>query len=168
MMEVGFTGIHLKEFATMSSKKSKQRTSKNRRRKTASSAQPYVKLEPRKLLAITLVDGIVEIEGTIEDDVVTVEPIGDSAISVSLNSDESIRFSVEDVIRVRFRGLRGDDTFTNNSDVDSTAFGHDGDDVFIGGGGNNRFQGGDGRDVLTGGPRNDVIRGRDGLSLIHI
>ena len=114
-----------------------------------------------------LVDGIVEIEGTLNDDVVTIEALNEREIEVNLNGDEIETFQTDEITRIRFRALRGDDSFTNNSDVDSTAYGHDGDDVFIGGGGHNRFQGGDGRDELIGGPRNDVIRGRDGNDIIN-
>ena len=153
----------------MSSKKNSKNTSKNRRQKSDLAGQQYMQFEPRNLLAITLVDGIVEIEGTLENDVVTIDPVDDDDrfFQVDLNGVENEQFRFADVLRVRFRALKGDDTFTNNTDVDSTAYGHDGDDVFIGGGGHNRFQGGDGRDELTGGPRNDVIRGRDGNDIIN-
>ena len=151
----------------MSLWKKSVRKSQNRRTKNGPLVESYSCLEPRNMLSITLVDGIVEIEGTLNDDTVTVEPRqAGAAIVVTLNDDEQT-FQVEDITRVRFRGLQGDDTFTNTSDVDSTAFGHAGNDVFIGGGGHNRFQGGDGRDELTGGPRNDVLRGRDGNDIIN-
>lgn len=152
----------------MSLWKKSVRKSNTRRAKNGAFVKSYSCLESRNMLSITLVDGIVEIEGTLDDDVVTVEPRQDgNRIIVTLNDDVTESFDVEDISRVRFRALQGDDTFTNTSDVDSTAFGHAGNDVFIGGGGHNRFQGGDGRDELTGGPRNDVLRGRDGNDIIN-
>lgn len=150
----------------MPSKKPKHQSSSRRRKANCLTGQPYCQLENRNMLTITLVDGIVEVEGTLGDDVVNVDPAAtEQSFTVTLNG-ESETFAVEDVLRVRFRGRMGNDVFTNTTDVDSTAYGHDGDDVFIGGGGHNRFQGGDGRDELIGGPRNDVIRGRDGNDII--
>lgn len=55
-----------------------------------------------------------------------------------------------DFTRIEFRGLAGDDTFTNSTGIPCTA---------DGGAGNDTLRGGYGRDVLIGGPGNDALYG---------
>ncbi len=134
------------------------------------SSQDYATLEPRQLLvaeiAFDAATGFIEIEGTNEIDRVNIDMVDENSISVSLTGVATETFPISLVNRIRFRALSGDDVFVNNTDIDSTAFGHDGNDRFVGGGGHNRFQGGDGDDTLIGGRRNDSIRGRDGNDTI--
>ncbi len=140
-----------------------------RTRKACRNGSRYDRLEVRNLLAGISYDAdtsTVLIEGSVNNDVVTIEMVGDDMISVDLTGFDQQQFAVEDVELIRFRALAGDDQFTNNTDISSTVFGHDGDDTLIGGNGFNRFQGGDGNDTLVGGTRNDTLRGREGNDVI--
>ncbi|MEM9410521.1 MAG: calcium-binding protein [Planctomycetota bacterium] len=139
----------------------------NRRNKATTKNRDYQVLEPRQMLAagITFDAGTVFIEGSNDNDSVQVNLNGDWVIvTMTGGFEESYDLSTVDLIR--FRGLDGDDRFTNNTNINATAFGHDGNDRFVGGGGHNRFQGGKGDDVLIGGGRNDSLRGRGGDDII--
>ena len=124
----------------------------------------YGVLEPRMLLAGISFDsatGEVLVVGTNNDDTVLVTP-QNNQVTVSLGNIEQQTFDASSVSAVRFRGLNGNDTFVNNSNLDSFAYGHAGNDVFTGGGGNDRFQGGAGNDTLNGMGANDLLQGNDG------
>lgn len=122
----------------------------------------YGKLEPRNLLAgITFQGGEVLVEGAGGNDRVEVHAIGNQ-IEVTLNGFEPQQFSANEVDSIRFRGHNGNDKFINNTDIDSFAYGHGGNDTFVGGGGNDRFQGGAGDDSLNGSGANDMLRGNEG------
>ena len=84
------------------------------------------------------------------------------------------------VRRIRFDGLGGDDTFTNDSRIPSVAVGGLGNDSLTGGsaadqllggddadtihgrGGNDSLDGEAGDDAVSGGPGNDVLHGHEG------
>jgi Ca2+-binding RTX toxin-like protein len=98
----------------------------------------------------------------------------DDQIKVSLtNSGETIQASANfwSVGRIVFDGLDGADDFRNNTDVNTSARGGEGDDTLVGGGGRDYLFGEGGRDTLDGmrgddtlygGIDNDVLRGGDG------
>jgi hypothetical protein len=130
----------------------------------ASSPFLYQQLETRQLLVAGIdfepATGRILVEGSNDADVVTVVMSDANTVTVNLNNGFEVEsFDVSKVTMIRFRGLDGGDSFTNDTNIDSTAFGHKGNDRFIGGSGNSRFQGGDGSDSLVGGSRNDVLRG---------
>ena len=140
-----------------------------RQRKGKLNQHRYSALEARQLLAgITFdqVTGTIHIEGTNGEDSALVREVDASTLSVDLTGFDQQLFAIEDVNLIRFRGLDGNDRFENSTQINSTAFGHKGNDRLIGGGGHNRFHGGAGDDVLGGGDRNDVLRGRDGNDII--
>lgn len=126
----------------------------------------YEVLEKKELLATATIQDFngrsnLFIDGTSQNDVVVVDNLGSSQVRVTLDGDTE-DFNVSEFDLIRFLGRSGDDQFTNNTNIDSTAFGHNGNDSLQGGGGINRFQGGNGDDTLTGGDRNDLLRGRAG------
>lgn len=86
-------------------------------------------------------------------------------VNVSFNGQVSV-FNRNQFSRIRFLGKNGNDIFTNLTNIDSAAYGHDGDDVLRGGNGHNWIQGGPGNDEIYGGDRNDLLRGRQGNDLI--
>ncbi len=155
----------------MSFSNSQRRYSKNvRNRKNQLSQHQYAALEARQLLAgITFdeVTGTIEIEGSNGDDSALVQEVDATTLSVDLTGFDQQLFAIEDVNLIRFRGLAGNDRFENRTQIDATAFGHDGNDRLVGGGGHNRFQGGNDDDTLVGGARNDVLRGRNGNDAIE-
>src|SRR5262245_59824744 len=65
------------------------------------------------------------------------------------------------VKRISFVGLGDSDSFTNDTDIVSTASGGDGNDVLVGGGGRDTLSGGSGLDTLEGRGGDDNLRGGD-------
>ena len=138
-------------------------------------ALTYETLESRKLLAGITVESInglstLVIDGANSDDTAEVRLQNNDELLVTLqlgSASESQTVPLDQVERIRFLGRSGNDTFTNFTDVDSAAFGHNGDDVLIGGNGNNWIQGGQGDDHIVGGDRNDNLRGRAGDDTIE-
>lgn len=119
--------------------------------------------------AVNLLDGVLTIDGTADDDVIEVFTLngkvtarlndcaeqfdgpvneividgqdGDDEISVTLNGDKTIF------------GQAGDDTITVNGPGAANIFGADGDDTIVGG---------SGPDIIEGGAGNDSLNGRGG------
>ena len=136
---------------------------------TKNKAHDYSELERRQLLVagITFDAGTVFIEGSNANDRSLVTMLDEDTINVTLSGGvDSQTFDVVVVDLIRFRGLNGDDQFTNMTDINATAYGHGGNDRLIGGGGHNRLQGGPGEDLLVGGDRNDALRGGEGNDTI--
>ena len=151
-----------------------------KRRRIVRSFSKYDDLEQRKMLttiAVQTVNDIPQlvIDGTNGNDEVVVSEIGVDEVSVTYTSSptnngpetqgEAI-FARADFERIRFLGRDGDDSFTNETDINSAAFGHGGNDTLRGGNGHNWIQGGNGDDFIYGGDRNDLLRGRDGDDFI--
>jgi Ca2+-binding RTX toxin-like protein len=61
--------------------------------------------------------------------------------------------------RVVFYGFGGDDTFENDTGLQTTAYGFEGNDILIGGWGSDTLLGGDGIDYLFGNAGNDTLDG---------
>ena len=119
----------------------------------------YQNLEPRTMLAtIALADGVLFMRGGNGADVATVSVSG-SNVNAAITGAESASFPVADVDSIIFAGLAGNDTFTNNTAINSVAFGHAGNDTLIGGDGNDRLIAGSGNDVMRGNGGNDELRG---------
>lgn len=127
-------------------------------------------LEPRQMMAadVDLIDGVLHIEGTPNDDQVTVSQHwglkwngarGFSwarKIQVSASQDstpERTSFWADDVEEIQATLGNGDDEFTNNTNKPSKVWGE---------GGNDTLRGGSNTDVLVGGPGNDNLYGRAG------
>lgn len=104
--------------------------------------------------------GIVTIEGTAGDDTSKVSVSGKD-VTVTLNST-SATFPLAKVRGLVFKGLNGNDSFTNNSSLPSTGFGGNGDDTLTGGSAADQFFGGMGKDLLTGNGGNDNLNGEAG------
>lgn len=104
--------------------------------------------------------GIVTIEGTTQDDSSTISVSGRD-VTISLNST-SVTFPLSKVRGLVFKGLDGNDSFTNNSSIGSTAYGGNGNDVLTGGAAADTFFGGLGDDRLTGNSGNDRMTGEVG------
>ena len=138
---------------------------KTKRTPQKQNSTSYESLESRDMLTIVLgtFNGFdtVLVEGTGGNDLAVAAVAADGRLSFTLNSETEF-FARADVERILFRGLNGDDQFTNNTDVSSFLYGHNGNDILRGGSGNNWIQGGGGNDRLFGGDRNDSIRGNNG------
>ena len=118
------------------------------------------KVEDRRLMAadVTLMDGVLEIEGTDDDDSAQVAIVDEGntvrvRITDSIDAPEVYEFVRGDVNHIVFQGYAGNDLFDNDTDIRSIATGGDDNDILIGG---------SVRDELFAGPGDDVILGRGG------
>lgn len=147
-------------------------------------------LENRRLLAATLVDGVLKVVGTRGDDEINVSDANPNVIDVNINGAAS-RFAVADVRRVIIHGRDGNDSLSvgvNNfwnqvtgvfpfgvyitggpgddlisgSIYSDQIFGGDGNDEVYGMAGDDFIDGGNGNDQIYGGYGNDSILGAAG------
>src|SRR5262245_27597503 len=114
-------------------------------------------LEDRQLLAvnITVAAGVMTIRGDEGADHVRVAPVVGDASKVIVTIGEGANASsttrdVKDFSKIVFRGEAGNDSFTNDTNIASDAYGGAGDDTLRGGGGNDGLFGGTGTDELYG------------------
>src|SRR5262245_19833963 len=77
-------------------------------------------------------------------------------------TDQDKFFPLAQVKSIAFYGLDGNDSFTNDTAIKSTASGYAGDDVLVGGSAADLLVGGDGNDSLEGRSGNDDLRGGTG------
>ncbi len=145
-----------------------------RRRMHTSPAGAEV-LEDKTLLAATLQDGVLTVEGTPEADRVGVWQRGDT-VYVSDNGERS-DFPAADVTSVEISTGDGSDrirlgrwfaipaSVDGGADADQIRGGAAGD-TLLGGAGNDRIHGGDGGDMIDGGDGNDRLGGGDGPDTI--
>ena len=134
-------------------------------------------------MGITLADGVVRIKGAATNDGAVVSfSVLTQKITVTLDRWEIIdteygplpvshptitkQFAPAQVQSIVFYGLDGDDGFTNDTWVKSTAFGGTGADVLKGGSGDDSLRGGDGHDDLFGRGGVDAIWGDAGSDLL--
>lgn len=120
----------------------------------------YQNLESRQMLATIALsaDGVLFLRGGDGADVATVSQSG-SQVRASVTGAQTASFPAADVNSILFVGLNGNDQFTNNTAIDSVAFGHSGNDTLIGGSGNDRLIAGSGNDVMRGNAGDDELRG---------
>ena len=123
-------------------------------------------LENRQLLSATasLVGGEIQIRGTNANDVTEVTSEKGIVRVNTFNGTEHVTasFARGRVTGIAFWGYRGNDNFTNATNIPLRAYGHDGDDVLVGGSGNDVLYGGRGLDTITGSEGNDWVDGQDG------
>lgn len=147
-------------------------------RRDSKAGLSYDQLECKNLLTGITLDpstGILLIEGSLEEDHVFVSSLSETEIQVEFVDFETRTFARSDVISIRFNGRALDDSFTNDTDIASKAFGNGGndvlngglaEDVLSGGGGDDTLSGNGGDDDLRGGPGNDNLDGGDGNDLL--
>lgn len=120
--------------------------------------------------AITLTDGKLTVEGTVEADTIRLT-LADSKIRVELN-EESAEFPDEDVDSIRVIGQAGDDNISailvtqpmviDAGEGNDTVKGGVGDDKILGRDGNDNLRGTKGDDSILGGNGNDTLQGQFG------
>jgi Ca2+-binding RTX toxin-like protein len=129
-------------------------------------ALSYSVLEDRQVLSadvlVELVSGTLTIEGTELRDVVRVVEYQQDEFVVGVFQSDAPnkfhRFAASDVKDIYFSGKAGDDVFVNRTELESTAYGNDGDDWLLGG---------SNVDVLRGGSGDDNLRGFEGDDSLH-
>lgn len=138
-------------------------------------------LEPRRLLAsVSIVNGILRIEGTSGDDSIAVARFGKSQGQVIDGGNVALTFDLGAVRGISFAGVNGNDLITigrvnvksflnggEGNDSLSAAQGL-GNDTLIGGNGNDYLFGGEGHDILTGNAGGDTMLGGGANDLINI
>ncbi|MGB8854710.1 MAG: hypothetical protein WCC69_14240 [Pirellulales bacterium] len=105
--------------------------------------------------------GVVSIMGSEAGDVATVSQQGKNVV-VALTGVTSRTFKASQVKLVDFKGLGGDDSFTNNTAIRSRVDGGLGRDTLRGGSGADDIRGGGDNDRLFGNLGNDTLRGGAG------
>lgn len=115
-----------------------------------------------------ITDGVLVVEGTINDDQISVEKHGEN-FTVFINSDQVGEFSRHDVDSIRINGSSGDDVIdlSKNLTIYAIVFGGEGNDLIIGSNGGNELHGDEGDDTLTGGNGNDLLFGDDGNDFLY-
>lgn len=128
---------------------------------------------------VELVDGVVEIDGSVFDDTVTVETVNGRLSGLSSGSDRGLSLqvsfgdgtdwttSLDGVESISFSGRSGDDYFENLTSFPVTADGGSGDDVLISGSGADVLSGGEDDDLLNGNGGDDVLSGDDGKDTLY-
>ena len=109
--------------------------------------------------------GIVSIMGSEAADVASLSQQGKNVV-VSLTGVTSKTYKVSQVKLVDFKGLGGDDSFTNNTAIRSRADGGAGSDTLRGGSGIDDLRGGSEDDRLFGNIGNDSLYGGGGSDTI--
>jgi Ca2+-binding RTX toxin-like protein len=116
---------------------------------------------------VTLVGGVLDIEGTAAGDAARVYEFGGHVIVEHQSAgDPNVSRSVWNggpgVRGIRFRGFAGDDCFQNDTALPSEAHGGAGNDTLTGGRAADDLYGGHGDDFLSGGDGEDYLYGAEG------
>ena len=108
--------------------------------------------------------GILRIMGSETADVSVVRYDGVNVVATISNAAGTTTRSYKssDVRAITFAGYAGDDFFTNNTAIPSTALGGAGNDKLRGGSGKDTLMGGDGNDNLPGNKGDDTLQGAAG------
>ena len=125
-------------------------------------------LEDRKVFSaspvISLSNGILQVTGTSRNDTVSVH-VENGQVVVQATNDRGTfekTFEASKVREIVFRGLAGNDQFTNATSLPCRAYGNNGHDTLTGGNGQDSLDGGPGNDVIHGQAGNDFLRGETG------
>jgi len=109
--------------------------------------------------------GVLTIEGSVANDVCVVRQTArtlTATLTLGGVTTETRSVRASDVKLIVFKGLDGDDSFTNETGVKTVANGGRGVDTIRGGRGADEIRGGNGGDRLFGNAGNDVIYGGNG------
>ena len=154
--------------------------SKRSSKRTANTQQlSYTNLEPRKMLAsISFDGGTLSLDGSGGNDTFRVNRIGTSLIARIDTPFETVRetFALNSIDFIEVTGRNGNDFFNNSTTIESTFYGHAGNDrgyggfaadTFFGGDGDDFFYGRQGIDIAYGWNGNDVLHGADNDDLLY-
>lgn len=108
------------------------------------------------------------IKGSVGNDTVVVSPdVADATKIDVLYNGTAFQFDAASIKSIRFDGGLGNDSFTNNTSINSVANGGAGDDTLTGGQGDDTLNGGAGNDHLSGGAGNDILLGLNGNDVLQ-
>ena len=111
---------------------------------------------------IALIDDQIFINGTNRADVARIHLIDTMTVQAELVGLAACNFAIADVNSVMFHGNDGNDTFSNNTSITSTAYGNAGNDQFFGGPGVDISWGGTGLDIFSSSGGTDYAYGEGG------
>jgi Ca2+-binding RTX toxin-like protein len=118
-------------------------------------------LENRLLLAASVVNGVMKLNGTDGNDTISVRRYGDDgSLFIDVNGDTGIFSSGNHITRIEIHGLAGNDSLNARVDIAFRVFIY-GDD------GHDRLEGGNHADHLFGGKGNDNLFGESGRDILH-
>ena len=129
----------------------------------SSAVQPIIEaMEERRLLSASLEAGVLTVEGTPANDVITVN-VTPGRIQVNVNGEKK-NFKTKGVKLIEVDAGAGNDKVQLGSKVRIAAriLGEAGNDTILGGRGNDQLSGGLGDDELRGGAGNDALAGEAG------
>ena len=132
---------------------------RNSRTETGTS---YEVLESRRVLAAIFLNtssGELFISGGSGNDVGALVATGGNQVEASITGAASQTFNANDIASVTFIGNAGNDRLTNNTDIVSSFFGGNGNDILTGGSNDDFIVGDSGSDTLNGGDGDDQIIG---------
>ena len=135
--------------------------SQKRQRRTENHS--FQKLEERNLLAAINFTpaGQLYIAGDAGHNTGALTQLNDTTFRATVDG-ESRDVAVSEVNEIVFLGFGGNDTFTNNTSTEVTAYGHAGNDTLRGGSGIDNLIGGSGNDTIHGNDGNDRLVGANG------
>lgn len=115
-------------------------------------------------ISLDTTTGTLGIMGSERADVSVVRSEGVNVVATISNTSGTMTrsYKLSDVKSIAFSGFAGDDTFTNNTAIPSTALGGAGNDNLRGGSGKDTLMGGDGNDKLQGNKGDDTLQGAAG------
>ena len=124
------------------------------------------------ITGVRLVDGVLQIVGTDDDDHVSIHRVGRNRLRVHadfLPRRGFVDFRLSEVNRIVVWLCDGDDHFhgAGNIDIPLIVFGGKGNDHIAGGRGNDLLFGGRGKDKLFGGRGHDILIGGDGRDQLN-
>lgn len=118
-------------------------------------------LEQRRLLSVSIHDGLISIIGTSNADVISTRIVS-SKLWVSINSKIS-KYSLSQISSILIDGKEGNDFIANGAaDIPCTLYGGKGNDILSGGLGDDYLNGGIGNDRLYGQLGDDLMDGGKG------
>lgn len=121
-------------------------------------------LEARRLLASTLDAGLLTVNATDGNDLVTLDLAGDSRLHVTLNGADDGGFDPDDIDQIVVNGLGGNDQLRiGDQIIGVTLNGGSGDDTLLGGEQDDTLNGNDGDDTLDGKDGADLLSGGAGF-----
>jgi hypothetical protein len=155
-------------FAFFKSDKSIKKTNRNVRRCRLAVEELTARVAPSASPVSLDMHGDLHIRGTAHADQVTVsvDPTDPSKISV-VDNGKTFNFDQAGVDKITFNGGKGNDSFTNTTNINALALGGPGRDTLIGGPANDILEGGPGADTLIAGVGNTILQGGPGNDILH-
>ncbi|MDB5386132.1 MAG: cya 3, partial [Planctomycetaceae bacterium] len=122
---------------------------------------------PVSVVRTLLLDGVLYLGGTSQNDIITISRVSSSAVKVLFNGHSVGKFSP--TVRIEVYGCPGNDKIRVDRSIllPVQLYGEDGIDLIKGGGGNDYINGGNGNDKINGSRGYDISDGGAGDDTMH-